>query len=324
MGNFFKNLFSSSKNEEPDTEVKSKTDQKNFDILKYDGIRAQRIGQINYAIKCFTEALNIEKDFETMNYLVGAYVSSGKLEEALDITNEMIELEPENASVYLSRANILFMLEREPETITDCNKVLELDKEQVNPLACFLMSKAKKNTNDLFGAVADVTTAIAHNPEFTEAYLLRAELLMTMEHPKDALADIEKAIQLTPDEETNYILRGKIHEAMGDTEAATNDYKKIMELNPFNQDAYLLLGSLLITQQKPDEAILCFDEALEINPEFAKAYSERGKAKNLKGDKEGAIKDLKKAIELNPEGEEAQLMESRHTNFDNMYKGGIF
>ena len=56
MGNFFKSLFSSSKAATPEEE-KSKNDQKNFDILKYDGVRAQKIGQVAYAIKCFTEAL---------------------------------------------------------------------------------------------------------------------------------------------------------------------------------------------------------------------------------------------------------------------------
>ena len=50
----------------------------------------------------------------------------------------------------------------------------------------------------------------------------------------------------------------------------------------------------------------------------------RGRAKNLKGDKTGAFEDLKKSLELNPEGEEAQKMNGQHSNFDNMYKGGIF
>ena len=81
MGNFFKSLFSSSKAATPEEE-KSKNDQKNFDILKYDGVRAQKIGQVAYAIKCFTEALKLQEDFETMTYLVAAYTTANKAEEA--------------------------------------------------------------------------------------------------------------------------------------------------------------------------------------------------------------------------------------------------
>ena len=38
-------------------EEKQKNNQKNFEIFKYDGMRAQRMGRADYAIKCFTEAL---------------------------------------------------------------------------------------------------------------------------------------------------------------------------------------------------------------------------------------------------------------------------
>ena len=51
MGNFFTSLFSSSKPAEA-TEDKAKNEQKNFDILKYDGVRAQKMGKLAYAIKC--------------------------------------------------------------------------------------------------------------------------------------------------------------------------------------------------------------------------------------------------------------------------------
>ena len=57
MPNFFKSFFSG-KSESPESE-KQKAAQKNFEIFKYDGLRAQRMGRPDYAIKCFTEALAI-------------------------------------------------------------------------------------------------------------------------------------------------------------------------------------------------------------------------------------------------------------------------
>ena len=49
-----------------------------------------------------------------------------------------------------------------------------------------------------------------------------------------------------------------------------------------------------------------------------------GRIRNLRGDKKGAFDDVKKSIELNPQGEMAQLCNGQHSNFDNLYKGGIF
>lgn len=320
MGNFFTSLFSSSKNEDS-AEEKTKNEQKNFDILKYDGVRAQKIGQVAYAVKCFTEALNIQEDFETMNYLASAYSMANQTEKALEILNRMVEMEPEHVQTLLTRVTILFMLDKDAEVIADCLRVIELDES--NHLAWFLMAKAKRTTDDPLGAIVDLTKAIALKEDFTDAYLLRAEILLSMEQPKEALPDIEKAIELAPEEETTYLVRGKIHEAIGDLDAATNDYQQALDLNPFNEDACILKGTLLITKELLDEAIAFFDEAIEIKPDFAKAYAERGRAKNLKGDKEGAFEDLKKSIELNPEGEEAKKFEGQH-DFNNMYKGGIF
>ena len=114
MGNFFKSLFSSSKAATPEEE-KSKNDQKNFDILKYDGVRAQKIGQVAYAIKCFTEALKLQEDFETMTYLVAAYTTANKAEEALEVLNRMVELEPDHINTLLTRVNVLFMLDKDAD-----------------------------------------------------------------------------------------------------------------------------------------------------------------------------------------------------------------
>ena len=49
MPNFFKSFFSG-KSETPESE-KQKNDQKNFEIFKYDGLRAQRMGRPDYTFK---------------------------------------------------------------------------------------------------------------------------------------------------------------------------------------------------------------------------------------------------------------------------------
>lgn len=54
--NFFKKLFGSQNTSE---EVK---EEKNFDVLKYDGVRALRMQQFDYAAKCFVLALELNAD----------------------------------------------------------------------------------------------------------------------------------------------------------------------------------------------------------------------------------------------------------------------
>ena len=64
MASFFKSFFLG-KTETPE-EAKAKNEKKNFDILKFDGLRAQRMGRTDYALSCFTQALAIEKHIKSM------------------------------------------------------------------------------------------------------------------------------------------------------------------------------------------------------------------------------------------------------------------
>lgn len=75
--NFFKKLFGSQNTSE---EVK---EEKNFDVLKYDGVRALRMQQFDYAAKCFVLALELNADdLECRDYLSQAYISLGDMQNA--------------------------------------------------------------------------------------------------------------------------------------------------------------------------------------------------------------------------------------------------
>ena len=52
MANFLKSLFFGETDESEETKL-----NRNFDVLKYDGIKALKIGKYTYAIRCFNEAM---------------------------------------------------------------------------------------------------------------------------------------------------------------------------------------------------------------------------------------------------------------------------
>jgi hypothetical protein len=55
--NFLKALFGSSDTSAEDVEKES--EKKQFDLMKYDGVRAMKMGQFDYAVRCFEEALKV-------------------------------------------------------------------------------------------------------------------------------------------------------------------------------------------------------------------------------------------------------------------------
>ena len=311
---FFSSLFFSEKTEE---DQQQKEDGKKFDILKYDGVRAQRIGKLEYAVKCFTEALKIREDFETMKYLMSAFFTLNRNDEALETLNAMVKTGEEPANVLLLRANLLFMMSKPSEATADCMKAIELEPDNCH--ACFQLAKMQRVLGEPEKAIETIGSAIRIRDDFAEAYAFRADTFLSMENGNDALADVEKLIELTPEDETAYLLRGRIREFQGDADAAFIDYQTASELNPFNEEAYMLAGQLMLNQKKYGEAIALFDEAIENNEKFAKAYLARAFAKHQTGDHEGAVADEEKARELLPD---EKLDPSEH-NFDDLYKGNI-
>lgn len=80
MPNFFKSFFSG-KSETPESE-KQKNDQKNFEIFKYDGLRAQTHGTSGLCHKVLYRGACHRRGFRTDGYLSQLYIPMGETEKA--------------------------------------------------------------------------------------------------------------------------------------------------------------------------------------------------------------------------------------------------
>ena len=288
----FSSLFGGNKKTEDNKE-------KNFDILKYDGIRAMRIGKLTYALKCFEEATAIQEDLETMNHQATCYIRVNRMDDARQLMTRMTEIAPDQPVVFQSLASLCYMQEDYTAMNDACQKALALCDQ--DPATFFLAAKAALGMNNGIQTIAMLTKAIMLNEEFTEAYQMRAEVLWQMRQAKDANEDIEKLLSMNPEDENALLLKGEILAVSGEEEKAMELIDQVLALNPFNEKAYILKGSYFLAKQEYDNAISVYNEALEINPNFAQAYHERGRVKLAKGDKAGSMEDMKKAIELAPE-----------------------
>ncbi|MDE5638881.1 MAG: tetratricopeptide repeat protein [Odoribacter sp.] len=311
MGNFFKSLFGG--NSDAGEKAEEKENERKFDILKYDGLKALKIKKTGYAIRCFNEALNIREEEETLEYLAMAYIQQGENKNAIETYDRLVVLAPEETDIFLKRAQ-LYLQENEPElAIADCVYALHRSSDY---RAFLLIAHAQTELGNTNEAINSLTQATELKDDVMEIFLLRAAAYYKAEQYDNALTDINRAIELAPEEEAVYMQRAKIQEHFHNYEAALEDYATVTNLNPFHEQAYLESGRILMEQQRPDEAIRYFDEALETNPDFGKAYLARAEAKKLKGDNEGAQKDTDTGNALcNGTDEEVK----QPVNFDNLY-----
>lgn len=311
--NLLKKLFAG--NNEPEENVRHKNEERNFDILKYDGIRAQRIGKWIYAEKCFKEALNIRPDLETASLLVSTSLQLNKLEQAHEVLGQMISLEPQRLQSYLDLARVCYLQEHYDDMLATAQQAAQLVPDNETPY--FLQAQAYHKLGDSIHTIVALTQAISRKEDFTEAYLMRGQVLLEMKQYNEALEDVDFLLKHDSIDEEALRLAAEVQQGLGNEDEAVTYYRKVIDLNPFNEHSYEQIALILARKKEYAQAIATLDEALEIN-EKAQLYQLRGKLKMDSGDKEGALADMKKALELNPESE--NRISGHFDNFDTLYK----
>lgn len=260
---FWKTFFGGESNPE---EEKKNAEERNFDLLKYDGVKAMRMGQYEYAVKCFLKALESQDDPEVHDYLSRAYTRQGKLDEALAEVKTLVLAEPDNIHLLIQASGIAYMKEDYAEMTALCQQAIELDPDHA--VAHLAYARAELGQGNQVQAIARLTKAIALDENLVEPHLLRGQTLMQMGDFDGAWADAQWLTDRMPEADEDALLfTARLMAAKGDRQEAVEAYGKVVEVNPFQVDA----------------------------------YRERGRLRYEMGDKQGAEEDMQKVLELNPD-----------------------
>ena len=259
---FWKTFFGGEANPE---EEKKNAEERNFDLLKYDGVKAMRMGQFDYAVKCFVKTLEIKDDAEVHDYLSRAYIRLGKLDDALRELKSVVALEQENVALMMQAASVAYMKEDYAEMTALCEQALAVNADQA--LVHLIYAKAELGQGNQVQGIARLTKAIALDDSLVEARLLRGQTLL----------------------------------AMGDLHGTADDVAWLAEHTDDNEDVLLLNARVTAAQGHANEAIVLYNKVIEVNPFCIDAFRERGKLRLDQGDKQGAEEDMKMVLELDPQ-----------------------
>ena len=307
---FLKALFGGQ--EESPEEKKRKEDERNFDTLKYDGIRARRIGEFAHAVRCFQEALKIKHDDEIMEYMAEGLLICRQSDEGYATYKKLAELHPGEIKYLITLAKLDEIRMNYTQMTKHCEEALAIDSQ--NATALYLSARSKYKQKDDLSAIILLTQAITQDKTYTEAYLLRCELLEKMgclKEAEDTLDDI-----LACEHPAEEILMKKAHLCLRNQkyEEAITYYNQVKETNPMIKGAYIGLSTAYSFNHQLDKALSTMNDVLDFMNDFAEGFKERGRIKLLLNDKEGAAEDLKQALSINPKV--ASNIEGTFTNIE--------
>lgn len=309
---FFKTLFTG-KEDTPEKEIQNK-EKRNFDVLKYDGMQALKMGKVDYAIKCFEHALAIDEDADVRCSLASALIARDRLEDATEQYVKLHDLLPDNAAFPVELSDLYFQLEDYEKMEYWCNEALKIDSTLARPH--YLLAKKCKAQKDLINAIVQITQAIGAKSDFYEAYLLRAKILCEMMQYAEAEKDVDFIIEHSDADEDVLFQKAVVCIGLGKQEDAQTLFGRVIEINPFIPQAYMELSKIQLEQGHSDEAMRVIEEGIEQNPESPELFHARGGLHLLSGDKEGAAADMKKSLELSPE--DGKQLSGKFTNMEDV------
>lgn len=176
------------------------------------GIAKSSIEDYQGAISDFSIAIDLNpNDSETYIKRGNAKHYLGDYYRAIADYSIAIELDPDNAEAYTYRANAKKDLGDEKGYLVDLAKAKELSpavvlinsdgsEEKDERIKKFIdKGDEKAIAGDLYGAIAEYTTAIDNDEDSYGAYYGRAMAKLSLEDFKGAIADFENVVRILPD-----------------------------------------------------------------------------------------------------------------------------
>lgn len=251
--NIFKALFGGRS-----SQAEEKKEEKNFEVLKYDGVRALKMQQFGYAVQCFLHALQLNStDLECRDYLSQAYIAMGDMEKAYEQLQSISTACPDNVAVLTRLADVAYMMEDYAAMADACAKAIEVD--EADPQVLYLYAKAYRGLGDVPNAVAVLTKALDKYDDFEAARLLRGETLLANGDVEEAGKDADELLKRIGANEDVLMLNARVAKAMGDMEKAEQTYCGVLDVNPFSVDAFAERAE--VRRQLGNEAGAAEDEA---------------------------------------------------------------
>jgi tetratricopeptide (TPR) repeat protein len=173
-----------------------------------------------------------------------------------------------------------------------------------NPKKLYKNGNKLIETNQFEEAIFQYSKAVDINPQYSEAYIARAEAYKKINRIDLAAKDYAKAAELNPNIVDYYFLAGKAYYKIKDYDNALKYLSETVILDKNYFQAYQYKSFAHIKSKQYKEAVVSINKALDIKPSFLGYYAKAIAYDSLKS-YPLAIDNYKKALELKPESRKA-------------------
>jgi tetratricopeptide (TPR) repeat protein len=202
-------------------------------------------GQYREALNAYNRAIQTGKNLGEAYARRGNYYANTRHYDQAVADYTMSLSYEKNSEVYASRCNSYRMLAKINEALSDCNKAIETDPNNVD--AYIALAALNLQEQNLTQARDEVGKALKIDPTSAKAYYVLAQVEIADNHGDRAVEDLTKCIELDPTNPIYYWDRGYIYYSSGKIDEMKSDMQMILKVGNPNKDGELLLraGNML-------------------------------------------------------------------------------
>lgn len=300
----------------------SKADTLKANTLKFDALRALKIGEVDFAIRALHTSLEEIDDPECRLYLAQALQRKPDLAGSMAELTTILEAYPDYPMALYEATKASNGLDQHSETIAYAERALATELETAQQAELYRMkAQAQLALGESEQALATIDQALQLTDEVPLYWLIKVKVLIALERWEDALAVALETAKKFPEEERAYLYEGLITYHEGDKERAERAFRQVVETDPFNVEGYMHLTHLVEELRGKEAAADEMEQALDMIPQPTRAlldyaallYKECDRTKQYEGAQQ-MLADL-------PEDAETKAGE---VNFANLYAGGFY
>ncbi len=285
-------------------------------------IAGQR-GRLDVAVPFYLKAAQLSRDPEIVERATRIAVYSRDEKSALTAAQMWVELQPENLEAHQVTAALLMREGKVNEALPHLERVLSADQQNNRNsymLITSLLSKEKdkqaalaameqlvaKRSQDpdalyayaylamLVGSLDKASTAVNQAielvPNWSEAHILRANVLVRQGQSEQVMSLLQDALESYPDDAAirMFYARRLVDERR--YEQARDQFSALLDYQPDSPEALYALGLLNLQTQRANDAQRNFERLIELGQRVDEAYYYLGQVAQMEKDTAAAMR----------------------------------
>lgn len=290
--------------------------------LKFDALRALKIGEVDFAIRALHTSLEEIDDPECRLYLAQALQRKPDLAGSMAELTTILEAYPDYPMALYEATKVANGLDQHSETIAYAERALATELETVEQAELYRMkAQAQLALGESEQALATIDQALQLTDEVPLYWLLKVKALIALERWEDALAVALETAEKFPEEERAYLYEGLITYHEGDKERAERAFRQVVETDPFNVEGYMHLTHLVEELRGKEAAADEMEQALDMIPQPTRALLDYAALLYKECDRAEQYEGVQQMLAELPEDAETKTGE---VNFAGLYAGGFY